>query len=158
MRPGVGGTSACQPHHTTVYPPAHQESVARVGRQGVIDDVRGVVEPRHDRFASAVQDVKEQSPVAALGIHRLQHGEVGREGHPAVGLPRHQFQVCNDRVAGVQRVHREMCRTLQILVRPHPVERLTARKRFTLRNVDSDDCHGIASLTWAVGRHRRKGT
>ena len=87
------------PHHGIA--PAHEEAVARLGRQAVIDNVRRVVKALQNRFAPAVHHVEEHPAVATLGVCGLQHDERRRERHCAVRLARGQFQV---RDGGVARV------------------------------------------------------
>ena len=127
------------PHHGIA--PAHEEAVSRLGRQGVIDDVRRVVETLHNRFAPAIHHVEEHPAVAALGVGGLQHGELRRERHRAVRLARRQVQVGDGGVARVQRVYREVRRALQEFVRPCRVERLAGGERRALCDVELDDCH-----------------
>ena len=137
---------------------AEQKAVAGIDcARGIVVE-RGLVELAQHGDAAAVVDLVEQGAVAARGLGRAQHQEIGGEDDAAVGAARGELEVGDRRVGGSLRIEREEGAPAQLLVRARRSERRAARERFARKNLnaldlgdgrrDEDDKEG-ESIEWS---------
>ena len=103
--------------------PAHQVAVSGLqGRRGVVGGGNAV--QAEGGFPAPVHHVEQNAAVAPVDVHRLEHGEIRRKFHLAVGVAGGEVQVGDPMVSRVRRVHRVMGGAFQQLIRPHVAEAL----------------------------------
>ena len=143
-RSAPGGTSPCQPLHTTREAAPHQEAVA--GVLGV-PTVRRAVEPRHDRLVAAIGHVVHQATIAAIEIERLQDAEVALILDVTVRVARGSVEVDDAGIQVMCRVKFAEHRAVQPLIGPHGAEfRAAEHRRFPLGDLDplhAANAHGV---------------
>jgi hypothetical protein len=102
----------------------HQEAVAEIRSSRRVLTPSGAIEPTEDALAPAVGDLEEQGAVAACGIHRLQHVEIGGEVHASIASACHRAEIGDGLVVWVGGIECELDGPRQLFVRADGPERL----------------------------------
>ena len=117
----------------------HEKAGTGVSRRDGVVDVAAVVQPVPSHRAPVV-DVDEEPAVSFAEIDRLEHEDVHRVRHFAVGVPRRQLDVGDERVPRVGGVDFAIRLAPKLLVGTDVTERFTfQRGRFPARDFDLGD-------------------
>src|SRR5215470_4165806 len=147
-----GGTSPCQPLHTTVKPRRMRNPLPACWG---VSTVRRTVEPRHDRLVAAVGHVVYEAPIAAIEIERLQDPEVALILDVAVRVMRGPIEVDDPGTQGMCRTEFAEYRAVQPFIRPDGAEfRAAKHGPFPLGHLDpphATTAHVVLPIERAIG-------
>ena len=123
----LGRDGHLHPHHArplgNVPLPSHPEQREALTHEPAVAEVGvGRRIERRGGFAAAVADFVEQAAIAARGIDRLQHVEIGARFHLAARVARRERQVDDHRVAREIRIDAEVDFADELLVRSRGAE------------------------------------